>query len=161
MVNSTYINKIRTSAWLINTSRGKIFSEDSYYEACSRLKTLMDVFPLEPPIQQMTYHADFISPHVAGYNYSARAEGTRRVALDFASHLGYDSNVVPRIPDVEYEINVIDFLEGESRALKMNPDIFSERRLLYPHRCDFSATRRSGEMKNLTEFRKLLLDKLS
>jgi hypothetical protein len=117
----------------------------------------MDVFPVEPPPGQMIQEANFVSPHVAGYNYSARAGGTALVAKNFMQLLGEKDFNVPYSPG-NYNIYAIDFLQEESDALKKNPDSFRNRRENYPDRGDFYDSRRIHLKKQYEGFLKKIID---
>ncbi|MDH5655538.1 MAG: hypothetical protein OEZ34_06490 [Spirochaetia bacterium] len=137
MVDQKYLSAIPEGSLIINTARGQIFSEESYFDACKKYTCIMDVFPVEPPSEKMTDIAHMISPHIAGYNYSARAGGTALTAKNFLNLLGLDKNDIPYSPG-NYHFYTIDFLEKESRSLKNNPSNFRNRRENYPDRGDFA-----------------------
>ena len=136
MVNETYLSKIPAHSLLMNTARGPIFTEESYQYAIRNYRTVMDVFPVEPPSARMLEGADFVSPHIAGYNYSARAGGTALVAKNFMGLLGYPDYQAEYHPG-EYHFYTLDFLAKESADLKKNPESFRNRRENYPDRGDF------------------------
>ena len=139
MVNDSYLAPVRPGSLIINTARGKIMSEESYKRVTRDFPTLMDVFPEEPPTGEMLERAACVSPHIAGYNYSARAGGSRATALAYASFVGLPLETIPPLPEVRYDHYVIDFLSSESERLKNDPASFAARRSHYPDRGDFSA----------------------
>lgn len=125
--------QFRPGSRLINTSRGEIFHVTSYLALVERHAAAMDVYPHEPPQPEFLKAPTLTTPHVAGYNYAARLLGTRRVAEQFLAQLGIDCELSdPPAPLLEH--NVVDFLEGESAALKESPESFGPRRSAYPHR---------------------------
>ena len=157
MVNEDYLKMIRPGAVIVNTSRGAIFTRSSFLMACERFACVMDVFPDEPPSSDLIQAPAFVSPHVAGYNYSARAGGTRRVALNFARLLGQDPVLAPQIPPARCAINVLDFLATESSRLKADPATFSARRGDYPARGDLRQAHVRGASEEFGEYRQKLL----
>jgi len=157
MADSDSISKIPGNSLIINTSRGQIFSEESYMYACSRCKSIMDVFPEEPPSEKMIQAADIVSPHIAGYNYSARAGGTSLVAENFMKLLGF-SDYIAEYSKGNYNIFTVDFLQDESDFLKNNPSSFRHRRENYPDRGDFSDTISLNSQKKYSGFLKKILN---
>lgn len=159
MVTGEYLSGLKDDAVVINTSRGKIFPAREYQVLCGGRQTLMDVFPVEPPDERMLAVATFVTPHIAGYNYSARVGGTREVARKYALFRGLGEESVAALPEVDYDHYVVDFLERESRSLKENPESFRHRRVHYPYRGDFAAWRKSRGNRELDPFRRRLLDR--
>ena len=157
MVDIEYVSGIPEGSLIINTSRGQIFSEESYLHACRRCRTIMDVFPIEPPTKKMIDAADLVSPHIAGYNYSARAGGTALVAKNFMKLICENNHDVQYSPG-KYNIYTIDFLKNESDELKKNPDSFRNRRENYPDRGDYFDTKRFNSEKEYSGFLKKILD---
>ncbi len=132
MVDLSYAAKIRGGSVVINTARGNIFTEEAFLEISRKNTSVMDVFPTEPPGEVFADAPAYSTPHIAGYNYSARAGGALAVARQFAGMLGLDMK--PDLPLPEFTHNVLDFLPAESARLKEDPTSFSRRREEYPHR---------------------------
>lgn len=134
MMNESAAAKLRPGNIVMNTSRGRVFTPDAFMKVCGSHPTVMDVFPTEPPDERLVRAPTLVTPHVAGYNYTARAGGTLVIARQFARCVGVGFS--GSIPEVECSHNVIDFFAEESEMLKKNPASFSERRENYPHRGD-------------------------
>ncbi len=158
MIDDEYISQIRPGASIINTARGSIFTSRSFRQLCANFRSIMDVFPSEPPGVEMIELPTYATPHVAGYNASARAGGGVHVARQFAEWAGlrYESIPIPEI--IESKINVIDFLNAESSMLKKNPGSFSSRRDSYPLRGGWKEARRT--MERFSSFHKKILTNL-
>lgn len=138
MVQGDFLGHILSqSRAVINTSRGKIFTGESYFAIVQNLRSVMDVFPEEPPLHQYLNHPRFLSPHVAGYNYEARIEGTFRLARAFFKTAGYDGPI-PSVNKKVDHYNIINSLAEETSLLKSHPESFLSRRNHYPMRGDFS-----------------------
>lgn len=158
MVQGDYLSGIKEETVVINTSRGRIFTVESHLDLCRLRPTLMDVFPVEPPEERMLEASTLVTPHIAGYNYSARVGGAREVSLKYAVYRGLAAEIVPPVPEVDYDHYVVDFLERESRRLKERPESFRHRRVHYPYRGDFAAWRKNRSGKKLDPFRRKLLE---
>lgn len=136
MIDRSRIETIRKGAVVMNAARGGIFSEDSYFHTCHSHRTLMDVFPIEPPTIEMVRAATYATPHIAGYNFEARVGGSETVARGFASKIGMTEEI-PEAKIPVFDHNVVDFLALESKKFKDDPESFSGRRSRYPSRGSF------------------------
>ena len=133
MVDRSYAEMIRSDAVIFNTGRGEIIDRETYRWLVETHRCVIDVFPVEPPEAWMVERPTYASPHVAGYNYAARAGATRMVAAQYLKLCGVD-HILSGVQPVLSQFNVFDFIESESSALKENPDSFAIRRNHYPDR---------------------------
>lgn len=137
MADGKYLNAFPDAAAVVNTARGKIFSAEVYELCCARHGCVMDVFPDEPPPPAWLARPRLVSPHIAGYHYSARAGGSVLLARNFCRWLGADPALIPALPEPEYELDALTFPHVEDRLLRARPKNFARRRQFYPHRSDF------------------------
>lgn len=137
MVHGKLINEIPESSWVINTSRGGIMSESDFSLLTSRNRTIMDVFPIEPP-GSLALPPTYSTPHVAGYNYEARVGGCRAALLSLCNAEGLDSSLIPDLPFVHSDYHILDAIRLENTSLKRDVTSFKERRLNYPPRLGFT-----------------------
>jgi D-3-phosphoglycerate dehydrogenase len=89
LVNAQAIEKMKPTAWLVNTSRGELVDEAALIEALSTHRlggAALDVFSEEPlPADSPLYRLDnvIMTPHVAYYSESALAD-LQRIAAEQA-----------------------------------------------------------------------------
>jgi D-3-phosphoglycerate dehydrogenase len=94
MISSAQLRQMKSSAWLVNTSRGSVVDEAALIEALQSgtlAGAALDVFETEPvladsPLLQMKNVV--LNPHAAYYSQRAEAELHRRVAEEVAQVLG-------------------------------------------------------------------------
>lgn len=156
MIDLDLVRKIPKSTVIVSAARGELFSKEAAMELARNHRVVYDVFPEEPPPAEMIQAASFVTPHIAGYNYEARAGGLRRMFINFYKIMGWDPDSVPRWKDPAYDHYVGDFLELESKALKRDPGSFIGRRSLYPPRGDLMAYLKSGNCQDRV-FREIIL----
>ncbi len=160
MVDEAYLANVPAHTAVINTARGKIFSAEAYEFCCARRKCVMDVFPEEPPPPAWLEGPRLVTPHVAGYHYSARAGGSVVLARNFCRWLGADPNLVPDLPEPEYELDALTFQPLEDELLRQRPEGFTRRRQFYPNRSDFQYLARhpAARPAGLTRYQSRLLE---
>jgi erythronate-4-phosphate dehydrogenase len=88
MVDKAFLSRMKTGAFLVNTSRGKVVDEEVLKKASARLGGLvLDVWDNEPAIDTgLLAMTECATPHIAGYSYDGKANGTGmiyRAACDF------------------------------------------------------------------------------
>jgi erythronate-4-phosphate dehydrogenase len=79
MVDEEFIEKLRPSAMIINTSRGRVINEKALLSRRRRVgAVVLDVWENEPAINFKTLaQADIATPHIAGYSYDGKVRGAR------------------------------------------------------------------------------------
>lgn len=102
LINKDRLNKMKSSAYLINTSRGAVIDENALVEALKEGKIKgagLDVYEFEPKLAKGLTKLEntILSPHIASAQAEARVEMSRIVAE-----------------------NVIDFFEGKKPKNKIN-----------------------------------------
>lgn len=80
MVNCRFLSALKPGCWFINASRGEVVDEESLLLARDRgwvSRMVLDVFVREPRLRlDLARRADLISPHIAGYSFEGRVNGT-------------------------------------------------------------------------------------
>ncbi|MDX2175769.1 MAG: 4-phosphoerythronate dehydrogenase [Candidatus Sumerlaeia bacterium] len=92
MIDTEALSRARRGLHFINASRGEVVVEASLRQALGsgalRSATL-DVWQDEPRIDSATLDAAFLAtPHIAGYSFDGKLEGTRMVAQAISEALG-------------------------------------------------------------------------
>jgi erythronate-4-phosphate dehydrogenase len=99
MVNRDLLARLKSGVWLLNTSRGAVAETHALAEAvdAGRLGALVcDVWENEPDIPaRLLERADLGTPHVAGYSYDGKVNGTRMVLEALCEHFGIERNWDP------------------------------------------------------------------
>jgi len=90
MINDTLLNQLKPGAILINTSRGAVADSESVLRSAESKRLgglVLDVFENEPEINPaLVERADIATPHIAGYSFDGKVNGTVMVygaACDF------------------------------------------------------------------------------
>ncbi|MGB9698918.1 MAG: hydroxyacid dehydrogenase [Thermodesulfobacteriota bacterium] len=88
LLNRQAFQKMKPTAFLINTSRGEVVVEDDLYEALREKKiagAALDVRQEEPPVKDSPLHTlenVILTPHTAGLTYEAQEKVVAAVAED-------------------------------------------------------------------------------
>ncbi len=107
MIGSRELSWMKSSSFLVNTSRGGIVNEAALYQALSEGRiagSAMDVFVKEPPAPDnplLTLDNFIATPHVAGVTYDAM----RRMSTDMAEE-------------------IVRVLSGERALYPVNPEVY-------------------------------------
>jgi D-3-phosphoglycerate dehydrogenase len=77
MVNREKFSKMKSTAFLINTSRGEVIDEEALYDALSTRKiagAALDVFEIEPPTNNMLLKLSNLicTPHIGAQTNEAQ-----------------------------------------------------------------------------------------
>lgn len=80
LVDCRFLSALKPGCLFINASRGEVVDEDSLLLALNQGQlshAVLDVFEREPRLRRdVAGRADLISPHIAGYSYEGRVNGT-------------------------------------------------------------------------------------
>jgi erythronate-4-phosphate dehydrogenase len=92
MINAALLGRLKHGATLINSSRGRVTDSAALAEArlSGRLGALvLDVWEGEPDINvALMERTTLASPHIAGYSYDGKVNGTRMVLEALCRHFG-------------------------------------------------------------------------
>jgi erythronate-4-phosphate dehydrogenase len=80
LVDCRFLSLLKPGCLFVNASRGEVVDEDSLLLALRQgwvSRSVLDVFEREPRLRcEVAIQADLISPHIAGYSYEGRVNGT-------------------------------------------------------------------------------------
>jgi len=92
MIGESLLRRLRRGVILLNTSRGGVADTAALKATCAvgRLGALvLDVWENEPNIDLELMNAvDIATPHIAGYSYDGKVNGTRMILEAFCCHFG-------------------------------------------------------------------------
>jgi erythronate-4-phosphate dehydrogenase len=92
MIGESLLSRLKRSVILLNTSRGSV-ADTAVLKAALGMKRLgavvLDVWENEPNIDLELMNAvDIATPHIAGYSYDGKVNGTRMILHAFCRHFG-------------------------------------------------------------------------
>ena len=157
MCNDAFFEKMRPGAIFINASRGEVVDEAALLRARPKLGALvLDTWCNEPDVSQILINAcDIATPHIAGYSYQGKQNGTAMAVQAIARHFGIkeleffspamEDALMPKVINVKgktqgeiaaavqynYPIFTDDFL------FRVNPSNFEKLRSEYNYRREF------------------------
>ena len=134
MADDSFFAKMQPGAIFINASRGEIVDEAALLRARPKIGALvLDTWCNEPNVSQILMDAcDVATPHIAGYSYQGKQNGTAMAVLAVARHFGIteleffrpaneDDALKPKA------INIQGKTQGEiAAALQYNYPIFTD-----------------------------------
>ena len=134
MAGSSFFAMMRPGAFFINSSRGEVVDEDALMEAVPKLgPVIIDTWNNEPDInRRLLDMVDIATPHIAGYSYQGKQNGTAFSVRAVARHFGitplYD--FFPKTESADYEPVKLDLRgmnQGEiTSVLQYNYPIFTD-----------------------------------
>ena len=81
LVDAAAVRRMRPDAWLVNAARGPVVTADAALALAATRPALLDVWPGEPsPDPALVRAAAVATPHIAGYAWDGKVEGTRMLA---------------------------------------------------------------------------------
>ena len=149
MCNDSFFEKIRPGSIFINASRGEVVDEAALLRARPKLSALvLDTWCNEPNVNRVLIDAcDIATPHIAGYSYQGKQNGTAMAVQAVARHFGIKELEFFR-PAQEDEalqpmaINVKGKTQGEiAAAVQYNYPIFTDDFLFRINPGDFEKLR--------------------
>lgn len=172
MVNSTFLNSLKSDVVLLNSSRGEVIETNALIDAIQSKKVsavALDVWEHEPNISlDLLKLVDIASPHIAGYSLEGKVNGTRMVvdALSRYFNLGVHPWSPKPNPTDEKEmldkpLSLIDAIERsynistDDNQLRKAPNEFEQIRSDYHLRREFSGYNVKSVDENL---RKVLMN---
>lgn len=158
MCNSVFFKKMKPDTIFINTSRGGVVDETALKKSISKLgAVIVDTWCNEPDIDlELMGSVDIATPHIAGYSYRGKQNGTAAVVRSVAHYFGipalfefFPATEVPEGRSVK--LNLRGLSQGEIASilsynypvyaddflLRINPDSFDELRDNYRYRREF------------------------
>ena len=158
MADEAFFNKMKFGAFFINTAHGELVEEDALMNAIPKLgPVIIDTWNNEPNVNQtLMSMVDIATPHIAGYSYQSKQNGTaaavRSVARFFGIQELYEFFPETDLKELEaVHLNVSDLSQGQITALlqynypiftddfmfRANPDGFEELRNNYSYRREY------------------------
>ena len=156
MANKEFFKKIKDGAIFINASRGEVVEDEALLENIARFNgVIIDVWNNEPDInQELLKKCDIATPHIAGYSYEGKLNGTSMSVVAVAKFFHIKEleqfSAVPESPNNNYlcldstnirDINkqLVEFFPifEDDSALKENPQSFEYLRSNYKYRREF------------------------
>ena len=156
MADEPFFKKLKDGAVFINSSRGEVVDEEALLAAADKLSgIIIDVWEGEPQINlSLLNRADIATPHIAGYSYEGKVNGTTMAVKAVAAHFGIeglkDFAIVPAEKNnnffskegkckeeiSEYMSNIFPIF-GHCADLKENPQDFEQLRSNFKYRREF------------------------
>ena len=177
MANEDFFAKMRPGAIFINASRGEVVDEAALVHARPKLGALvLDTWCNEPNVNQNLIElCDIATPHIAGYSYQGKQNGTAQAVQALARHFGIeplydfhpaleDEALVPTTLDLwgrsqgeiaavmqyNYPIFTDDFL------FRSSPESFEQQRSEYNYRREFYIDNHYNTMFSQTDQQQIL-----
>ena len=155
MADADFFMQMQPGAIFINASRGEVMDESALKEVYPKLgAAIIDTWNNEPDVdEELIDLVDVATPHIAGYSYQGKQNGTASAVQSVAKHFGikelYDFYPENDIPD--HEPVLLDLKgkkQGEIAAVfqynypiftddfrfRMEPDNFEKMRSNYQYR---------------------------
>jgi erythronate-4-phosphate dehydrogenase len=158
MCNDSFFEKIRPGSIFINASRGEVVDEAALLRARPKLSALvLDTWCNEPNVNRVLIDAcDIATPHIAGYSYQGKQNGTAAAVRAVAHYFGIQPlfEFFPKTELPENEAVKLDLrgkTQGEIAAIfqynypiftddflfRLDPSRFEELRSNYNYRREF------------------------
>ena len=134
MANEDFFMMMQQGAIFINASRGEVVDDDALMSAIPKLgAVVIDTWNNEPDVDERLMDVvDIATPHIAGYSYQGKQNGTASAVQSVARHFCikelYDYYPEADIPDHEpVLLNLKDKTHGERAAVfQYNYPIFTD-----------------------------------
>lgn len=134
MADEDFFTAMQPGAIFINASRGEVVDEDALKEALPKFgAVIIDTWNNEPDVDEdLMDMVDIATPHIAGYSYRGKQNGTASAVRSVAHHFGietlYDFYPVNEMPEYEpVKLDLTGMKQGEIAALfQYNYPIFTD-----------------------------------
>lgn len=156
LAEASFFGKMKDGAVFINSSRGEVVDEKALLKNREKLSgIIIDVWDGEPQLNlELLEAADIATPHIAGYSYEGKVNGTVMAVKALAEHFGLEElkkfKVVPPEKNInffskdgkgaedisEYFTNIFPIFE-HCADLKGNPQNFELLRANFKYRREF------------------------
>ncbi|MBO5562657.1 MAG: 4-phosphoerythronate dehydrogenase [Bacteroidales bacterium] len=132
MADESFFEKMRPGAVFINAARGEVVDENALLHARPKLGALVvDTWCNEPAVNEhLLAECDIATPHIAGYSYQGKQNGTAMAVQAVARHFGIRDleHFFPETEDIDLHPILIDAVgksQGEiASILQYNYPIF-------------------------------------
>ncbi|MFO7870553.1 MAG: 4-phosphoerythronate dehydrogenase [Kiritimatiellia bacterium] len=179
MADAGFFSRMKTNSFFLNSARGSVVETDSLLEAMSRgapAAAVIDTWEGEPHIRRdLLETADVATPHIAGYSYDGKVNGTVMVYIQACKFLGVEPEWSPEpflpepaVPEIEITGKLPSAENGMARETFLREvvgriyDIESDDRLLRESSAGnigerFDRLRRNYPVRREFQFTRLLL----
>lgn len=161
MADEEFFMLMPPGAIFINAARGEILDDDALMQAIPKLgAVVIDTWNNEPNInRELVDMVDIATPHIAGYSYQGKQNGTASAVQSVARHFGirqlYDYYPEADIPDHDpVQLDLTGKTHGERAAVfqynypiftddfrfRMEPENFEKLRSEYQYRREIKIT---------------------
>ena len=156
MAGEEFFRKMKDGAIFINSSRGEVVQDEALLAHCGKLQGLiLDVWNGEPDLNiALMEKADIATPHIAGYSYEGKVNGTVMSVKSIARHFGIEElkefSIVPQeknnnffskngldLNEISGYFNGIFPIFEHCADLKGNPGDFEKLRSNFKYRREF------------------------
>ncbi len=114
LINKDNLAALKENTVLINTSRGAVVNNYDLLETIKRKRiiTVLDVWENEPEINsELLERTDIATPHIAGYSYEGKANGTIMIYESLCKFLNIEKKYDFQFPIITDPVIEIDFSE--------------------------------------------------
>ncbi len=193
LLGAAELAKLKPGAVLLNAGRGPVVDNEAllaHLQGGADLKVVLDVWEPEPDISRpLLAQVALGSPHIAGYSYDGKIQGTHMIYQALCRHLGREpelglEQLRPAVEDPERRLASEDFWTGLRSLIPRVYDIAADDRRLrelasqaeageadfakgfdqlrkhYPKRREFTNYRVKGENGDLPETHRQRLEAL-
>ena len=134
MCDDSFFEKMRPGAIFINASRGEVVDDTALKRAIPKLgPVIIDTWNNEPDIdRELMGMVDIATPHIAGYSYPGKQNGTAAAVRSLARFFGFEKlyEFFPKTEIQDLEAVKLDLkgkLQGEiTSVLQYNYPIFTD-----------------------------------
>lgn len=134
MAGEEFFTLMQPGAIFINAARGEVVDESALKEALPKFgAVIIDTWNNEPDVdEELIDMVDIATPHIAGYSYRGKQNGTASAVRSVARHFGiemlYDFYPVNEMPEYEpVKLDLTGMKQGEIAALfQYNYPIFTD-----------------------------------
>ncbi len=123
------LKKLKTNSILINTSRGAVINNSDLLKVIDKkhLNVVLDVWENEPDVNiELLKKIQMGTPHIAGYSYEGKVNGTRMIYDSLCNFLGAENNFSFDLPVPENSVLSIQKSGSiEERLNKLIPNVYS------------------------------------
>ena len=134
MCDDSFFEKMRPGAIFINASRGEVVDDAALKRAIPKLgPVILDTWNNEPDIdRELMDMVDIATPHIAGYSYQGKQNGTAASVRSLARFFGFEKlyEFFPKTEIQDLEAVKLDLkgkLQGEiTSVLQYNYPIFTD-----------------------------------
>jgi len=177
MADEAFFAKIRPGAIFINASRGEVVDESALIHARPKLGALvLDTWCNEPNVNpHLIELCDIATPHIAGYSYQGKQNGTAMAVQALARHFNIEplKDFRPTLEDENMSATTVDVWgrsQGEIAAVmqynypiftddflfRSSPESFEQLRSEYNYRREFSLDNHYNTMFSQTDQQQIL-----